>query len=553
MQNQTLAAPQRTPGRSRWLGLGAIALGVAMIIVDATIVNVAVPAIIDELHVNLTDAEWINSIYSLIFAALLITLGRLGDLRGRKRLYLFGLVLFVGSSMLAGIAPNGGTLIAARALQGIGAAAISPSTLSSLNTLFRGRERAIAFGIWGSIIGGMAALGPLIGGWLTTNLSWRWAFYINVPVGLIAFLGALRFVPESRDEHIRPGFDLPGIVLSIIGFGGLVFGLIEGERYGWWKPAEQFSLFGWQWPLTQISIVPVALTLGMLGLLCFTLVERRRARRNQVVLVDFALFRLRSFGWGNVTALIVSLGEFGLIFVLSLYLQGVRGYSAFATGVGLLPLALASFIAGPSAATLSQRFGARRVVSVGMFCEAIGLLLLGLLLSPTVSRLTLLPALAIYGIGVGFATAQLTSVILADVPVAASGQASGIQSTTRQVGAALGIALLGTLLSIGLRDGMRDRLAQIPGLPAQQQVAITRVIQRSAGQALGQLRQQPGTQPIVRAAEDAFTDAARRDAFVAAGFILAGFAASWLLPNTRPEPERRAARQPAAATATEKP
>ncbi|MBP1706025.1 MAG: drug resistance transporter, EmrB/QacA subfamily, partial [Chloroflexi bacterium] len=223
-------------GRGRWLGLATLSLGVSMIIVDATIVNVAVPSIIRDLKLDSTTAEWINTTYALVFAALLVTLGRLGDVSGRRRMYLLGLLVFIGASVLAGAAQNGEQLIAARILQGVGGAMILPSTQSILNANFRGRDRAIAFGIWGSVIGGMAALGPLLGGWLTTYFSWRWAFFINIPVGLVAIAGTLAYIGESKDEDARPGFDLPGFLLITFGLGAFVFGLIEGRNYGWWTP-----------------------------------------------------------------------------------------------------------------------------------------------------------------------------------------------------------------------------------------------------------------------------------------------------------------------------
>lgn len=283
----------------RWLGLASLALGLAMIIVDATIVNVAIPSIIADLRLQLTDAEWVNTVYSLVFAALLVTVGRLGDLYGRKRIYLLGLALFVAASLLAASAPTGSLLIAARALQGVGAAMILPSTLSSVNAMFRGRERAIAFGIWGSVIGGMAALGPLLGGWLTTDFSWRWAFYINLPIGLVAGTVALLTVPETRDTRAARGLDPIGIGTSALGFAALVFGLIEGERYGWWRPTETFRIGSWEWPLQAVSPVPVALALAALLLPVFVLLELRRVRNGQPVLLDLRLFRYRSFRWGT--------------------------------------------------------------------------------------------------------------------------------------------------------------------------------------------------------------------------------------------------------------
>ncbi|MGH2513203.1 MAG: MFS transporter, partial [Candidatus Limnocylindrales bacterium] len=195
-------------GRRRWVGLAMLSVGVAMIIVDVTVVNVAVPSIIRDLKLDSTQAEWINTIYALVFAALMITLGRLGDVFGRRRLYLIGLAVFCAASVLAGLSPSGDVLILARVLQGVGGAMILPATQAILNANFQGRDRAIAFGIWGSVIGGVAAVGPLLGGFLTTYASWRWAFLINLPVGLFAIAGTLHYLGESRDEHAKAGFDL---------------------------------------------------------------------------------------------------------------------------------------------------------------------------------------------------------------------------------------------------------------------------------------------------------------------------------------------------------
>ena len=245
-------------GRRRWLGLGMLSLGVAMIIVDATIVNVAVPSIARDLGLSGTGTEWVNSIYALVFAAFLVTMGRFGDRIGRRKMYLGGLGLFLFASVLAGFAPSGEALIAARVLQGLGGAAILPATQSILNSGFRGRDRAIAFGIWGSVIGGVAALGPLIGGWLTTYLSWRWAFYVNIPWGLLAIAGTYMWVDESCDENAKGGFDPFGFVFVTLGLTAVVFSLIEGYTYGWTAPSQKFSMFGLTWPLDSISIIPFA-------------------------------------------------------------------------------------------------------------------------------------------------------------------------------------------------------------------------------------------------------------------------------------------------------
>ncbi|HEU5287434.1 MAG TPA: MFS transporter, partial [Candidatus Limnocylindria bacterium] len=247
---------------SRWLGLACLSLGVAMIIVDATIVNVAVPALVADLGLDSTQAEWVNTTYALVFAALLVTLGRVGDLVGRRATYLAGTVLFAVASMAAGLAPSGELLIAARVAQGLAGAAMLPATQSILNTTFRGHDRAIAFGVWGATIGGVAAVGPLLGGWLTTNLSWRWAFYVNVPIAIIAIVGTLITVRESKDETAARGWDPLGFVLVTAGLSSFVFGLVEGRLYGWLAPARPFGVFGLEWPSTTVSVIPFMLAGG---------------------------------------------------------------------------------------------------------------------------------------------------------------------------------------------------------------------------------------------------------------------------------------------------
>ena len=217
--------------RRRWLGLFFIALGVAMIIVDATIVNVAVPQIIRDLGITSSDAQWVQEIYTLVFAALLLVWGRLADRYGRRLLFVTGAIVFAAASVLAAFAQSGPELIGSRVLQGVGGAMMLPTSLSLLNAGFRGRDRAVAFAVWGSTIGGTAALGPLLGGWLTTSYSWRWAFGINVPLGLAVVAGTLLLVPESKEAAAARGNDLVGALLSVLGFGGIIFGLIQGQLW----------------------------------------------------------------------------------------------------------------------------------------------------------------------------------------------------------------------------------------------------------------------------------------------------------------------------------
>jgi EmrB/QacA subfamily drug resistance transporter len=516
-------------GKRRWIALIFLALGVSMIILDATVVNVAIPTMITDLGLTTTDAEWVNASYALAFASLLILFGRLADRFGRKRLFVLGVILFTAASALVAASSGAVELVGARLLQGIGGAMILPSSLSIINAVFTGKSRAVAFAVWGGTIGGMAALGPLVGGWLTTYASWHWAFLINVPIGIIVILGVLSLVPETRDVLGRKGLDVPGTLLVTFGLIGVVFALIEGQRYGWVISTQDFVIGTSVWPKDSISIVLVSLVLGVVLLGLLLVVESRRVRAGKIVVLDLRLFRIKTFGAGNAVALIVSLGEFGLLFALPLFLQATRGYDALQTGVILLALAIGSFVASGMGAPLSQRFGPVRVLQLGMLLEAIGIFGLAFVLSTTITGWGMAPWLFVYGMGVGFATAQLTGVILSEIPVAESGQASAVQSTSRQVGAAIGTAIIGTTLILGLGNvatQLTDR-----GVPAEQAQQISDAVSSSAGQAIPALAQQPGGDVITEAASAGFAHAIKLVAFVAGAFVLLGLVASLVLPR----------------------
>ncbi|HWS58572.1 MAG TPA: MFS transporter [Actinotalea sp.] len=516
-----------------WAPMVFIGLGLALIVMDATIVNVSLPSIIDELGIDSVDAEWIGAVYALVFASLLIIFGRLGDRYGRRRVFLLGAVVFAVASVLAAAAPTGGALIAARALQGVGGAMMSPTSLALLNALYRGRRRVIAFAIYGSLIGGMAAIGPLIGGFLTTYASWRWAFAINLPLAAAIVIGGLRFVPESREDHPEPGTDVVGAITSAVGIGALVFALIEGRSYGWWTAQVDGALLGLTWRAGGLSPVAVALAVSVGCLVVLARVEAARVRAGKVVLIDLSLFRIPTFGLGSLAALIVSMGEFGVLFSFPLFLQSALGYTALGAGALLATLALGSFLAAPTTAPLARRIGTRNVARLGMALEAVGILGLGLVVSAQVSALAMIGWLLVYGIGVGYASAQLTGIILADVPVRQSGQASGTQSTARQVGSALGTAVLGTVLFVGLAHDTEARVAEVPGITAEQAGEVARLVEQSAGTAIPTIAARPGGEPVAAAARDAFADALQRTAMVGAGFVTLGLVATLALPPAR--------------------
>lgn len=507
-----------------------IGLGTALIIMDATIVNVSLPSIIRELNIGSIDAEWVNAIYSLVFAALLIVAGRLGDRVGRRLMFVSGAVVFGVASLVAARTGDGSALIAARALQGVGGAMMSPTSLSLVNSIYQGQARNIAFAIYGSIIGGMAAVGPLLGGWLTEHQSWRWAFYINIPIVIAIVVGSLLAVPESKDDRFDPGFDVLGAVLSALGIGLLVFGLIEGRNYGWVTAEKDIPLLQRTWAQGSLSPVFWAFVVSAASLLALWMVESRRAVAGKSVLLDLSLFRIPTFTFGSFAGLIVSLGEFGILFSLPLFLQSVQGFTAFGAGALLATLAIGAFLAGPTAARLAAARSPRFVARLGMVLEMIGIAGLGLTLSTSVSAWVMSGWLIVYGVGVGYAAAQLTSLILADVPRRKSGQASGTQSTARQVGSALGTAILGTVLFVSLAHQTDSNLAGVPGLSDEQRTAISQAVEQSAGTVIPSLADGPGGPAVAEAAGEAFATAIRWTALTAVGFIGLGLIATLKLP-----------------------
>lgn len=438
------------PGRRRWVGLVVLAVSLGLVVLDGTIVGVSLPVIMADLHLSLTNAEWVNSLYAVVFAALLLTSGRLGDSFGRRKTLIVGIALFGLGSALAALSTGAGTLIAARAVQGVGGALILPSTLSTVNATFRGKDRAVAFGVWGAVMSGAAALGPLLGGLLTTYASWHWIFWVNLPIGVALIVAAAVFVDDTRGDRER-GADVVGPLLAAVGFGALVFGLIEGANLGWWRPEAPLTLGSLTWGLdAPISPVPVALLIGSVVIAAFVAYERRLGARGRVRILDTSLFSIPSFAWGNLTAGLVAVGEFALIFVLPLYLTIVLRLDTLGAGLVLVTMALGAFFAGASARHLAAALGSARVVILGLALEVVGVAATAVLVGLQLGTSWVAATMLVYGVGIGLASAQVTSLVLGDVPVAQSGAGSAVQSTVRQVGSALGAAMGGTVLSTAL-------------------------------------------------------------------------------------------------------
>ena len=513
--------------KNRWLALLFVSLAVALVIVDTTIINVAIPAIVTDLSATSTDVQWIQESYTLVFAALLLVFGALADKWGRRSMLVVGLSFFIVSSIFAAMSDTAGALIAWRVIQGIGGAMVLPTTLSIVNATFQGKERGIAFAVWGSTIGGMVAVGPLLGGWLTTEFSWNWAFGINIPLGVLITIGVFLFVTESKDvEHAR-AIDWTGALLSVLASGSLVFGLIEGRNFGWWDINKAFEIGDWTWPL-DISVVPISFMVTAFTVALYIVHGLRRQKAGKSTLIAFGLFSIPSFRNGNLVALIVSMGEFGIILALPLWLQFVLGYSAFESGLVILALAVGSFVASGVAAGLGSRLKPTWIIRIGLILEMIGVAGIGLMISPEASGWSIVPFLFVYGMGVGFATAQLTGVVLQDVPVAASGQGSGTSSTSRQIGSALGIAVIGTVLFSTAQFSLESSLAD-RNVPDAMSAPIVAAVIDSAGGAISGLDANPATADFASDAKLAMSSGTASAAYLAAGFLAVALVASFSL------------------------
>ena len=408
----------------KWWTLAAVAFGLFMIMLDNTIVNVALPSIERSLHMSISSLEWIVTAYALTFAALLITGGKLGDLYGRRKMFMAGLVVFTLASLACGLAPTAGFLIGARAVQGVGAALMNPATLSIITATFPPKERGQAIGIWAGVSALALAIGPLVGGLIVDNINWHWIFYVNVPVGVVGIIVSRLVIAESSDTSCEQSIDIPGLVTSSGALLALSYALIEGNRHGWGS-AEIIGLF-----------IGSAVLLAL-----FIWLEVRQ----RLPMLDLGLFKIGSFVGANIVAMLVSLGMFGVFFFISLYVQNVLGYSPTKAGAIFLPMTVLIIVVAPIAGKLSDRVGSRWLMGSGMSILGVSLLLYQRIGLHT-GFWSLLPQLVLGGIGMALTMSPMTSAAMGSVPVDKAGVGSGVLNSFRQVGGSLGIALMGAIL-----------------------------------------------------------------------------------------------------------
>jgi EmrB/QacA subfamily drug resistance transporter len=408
-----------------WVVLVIICLAQFMVVLDATIVNVALPHIQSSLGFTEASLQWVINAYTLVFAGFLLLGGRAGDLLGRKRLFLIGLVIFTAASLLDGLATTSGELIGFRALQGLGAALISPAALSIISTTFaEGKERARALGVWAAIAIGGSAVGLVLGGALTQSFSWRWIFFVNVPVGILTFLAATRLVPESKDEHAHQGYDLAGAVTVTGGLMALVYGLVRSASHGWGS-AQTIGSF------------VVALVL----LAAFVAIEQRSAEP----LVRLSIFRVRSLLTANLAMFLAFSGMFAMFFFNSLYIQQVLGFGPLKAGVSFLPFTAGVMLSAGLASSLAPRIGVRPVAATGMLLTVLGMFLFARMPVDGSYAIDVLPGMIVGSLGMGAIFMPLTLVATTGLEDEDQGLASGLFNTSQQVGGALGLAILTTI------------------------------------------------------------------------------------------------------------
>jgi EmrB/QacA subfamily drug resistance transporter len=494
----------------KWWTLLAVCVGTFMLLLDVTIVNVALPDIQKSLNSSFSDLQWTINAYALTLAALLLTTGSLADLYGRRRLFAIGLVLFTSASLLCGVAPSALFLIIARGAQGIGGAIMFATALALLAEAFRGPERGVAFSIWGAVTGIAVAVGPVIGGALTSGLSWRWIFFVNLPIGVAAVAVTLLRVDESREAQARRP-DWFGVVTFSGSLGALIYALIKGNDLGWGSTTVVACLAG-----------------AVLLMAAFVVLEARQ----RTPMFDLSLFRKPTFSGGAVVAFALSGSLFAMFLYLVLYLQNILGYSPLQTGLRLLAISGGIFVASAIAGRLTTKVPVRILLGTGLALIGAGLLLMrGIDVGSSWTHL--LPGFIVSGIGVGLVNPPLASTAIGVVEPRRAGMASGINSTFRQVGIATGIAALGAIFESQVRTHAENALSAVHGLTGGQVHDIAaRLAAGDASHAIASAPA-PARGAVVHASQASFIAGLNEILLVAAILALAGAALAYVLVRTR--------------------
>jgi len=423
-----------------WLVLVVLTTGFFMILLDTTIVNVAIPAMSKGLNAPFDEILWVLNGYILVYAVLLITAGRLGDLFGQRNMFALGLAIFTLASALCGFSQNSTELIAARIVQGVGGALLTPQTLAILTSIFPPERRGAAFGVWGGVAGLATITGPTLGGAIITYTDWPWIFFINVPLGIGALIATFAIVPDLRPGR-RQGWDLVGVALATSGLFGIVFGLIEGQRYNWGEIAS----YG--------ITIPEVIGGGVALMILFIVWEHFQTQP----LVPLSLFEERNFAVANWIAAAISFGMMSMFLPVTIYLQSVRGFTALAAGLTFAPMSLTSMLTAPFAGRLADRIGGKYILMTGISLFTVGFSLVAYVAGPDSTWLNFLVPAIIAGAGMGMTFAPMTTVAMRNIQPRMAGAASGVLNTTRQLGAAIGSAVVGALLQTQLATALHNQ------------------------------------------------------------------------------------------------
>ncbi|MEA2324035.1 MAG: hypothetical protein QOD81_3885 [Solirubrobacteraceae bacterium] len=491
-----------TDDNRRWWTLGAMCFALFMVMLDNTVVNVALPSIQQDLGSSISGLEWTVNAYTLSFAVLLVTGGRLGDIFGRRKVFLFGVVVFGLSSAFIGFSQSDAWLVAGRAAQGIGAAFMMPATLSIISNAFPPQERGKAIGTWAGVSAMALAIGPVVGGFLVEHVSWQSIFFLNVPVAIVAVFVTVVAAQESRDETSSHQVDVPGVLTISVGLGALVLALVEGNAWGWGSP----------------SIVAL-LAASAIALVGFVVAEVRSPEP----MVDFAFFRSRSFLGANLVAFIVSFGMLAMFFFLALYMQNIKGYTALEAGVRFLPSTAMIIIAGPIAGRLTDRIGPKPLMTAGLLIVSASMFWQGHLQTDTTYGF-LVGAFVLMGIGMGLVMSPMSTAAMNAVEHTKAGVASGILSMSRMVGGTFGVAAMGALVT-GL--GSHRIGALLPGVSDAQRTKLAESLGAGGARVDGEAGQ---------AVREAFVYALNNGLRLAAAVAAVGALVTWLLIADRPAP-----------------
>jgi EmrB/QacA subfamily drug resistance transporter len=508
----------------KWWTLAAMCFALFMIMLDNTVVNVALPSIQRDLHATTSSLEWTVNAYTLSFAVLLVTAGRLGDLFGRRRMFLLGVAIFGASSFLIGLAQSDTWLVAFRALQGVGSGFMMPATLSIITNTFPAHERGRAIGTWAGVSAMALAIGPVVGGVLVQEVSWQSIFFLNVPVAAAAVLVTLFAARESRDERARrvlSEVDLPGVAAITAGLAALVLGLVESNSWGWGS-GRVIALFA----------------VALVGLSAFAWIERHR----HFPMVDFAFFRSRSFFGANVVAFVVSFAMLAMFFYLALYMQDILGYTPLQAGLRFLPSTVVVMVTGPIAGRMADRIGSRPLMTAGLLLIAFAMFWLTGITTDSGYGYLLVPFIAM-GLGIGLVMSPMSTAAMNSVEQARAGVASGILSMVRMVGGTFGVAVMGAIIAtLG-----RHRLATLlPHVSAAKRGQLVEALGSGANAAGGHL---PAV--VQHAASHTYVYALSNALFVAGGLAVAGSLAAWLLVKAPAHMTRAGAAQAAPAPETQ--